>query len=191
MDFAHLGDTSLLEIGKDGKTIRHTNDQMGKFDRTAFEAIVEYQRKNKLSNFKEAVTSPEGRRFIIESGLHLNFVDNQGKTNKRKGCGVLNGLPEVNDYIETGTILIDTSQMLGFVLLSDGLELLPPLQEDDLQHNNRLNLMGEIVQRAGLRELYNAMSHMAEEDLFFNAYPRTKIMDDATGIYLQIAKKDE
>ena len=191
VDFAHLGDTSLLEIRHKGKVIRHTTDQMGKFDQAAFKSISEYQKKENLPDFRNAVLSQEGRQFIIESGLHLNYVDDNGKTNRNNGCGVINGLPEVKDYIETGTIKIDPSQTLGFVLMSDGLELLQSLQENILQHEDRLNLMGDIIRDSGLRGLYRAMDEMVEKDLSFNAYPRTKIKDDATGIYLQIAKRIE
>jgi hypothetical protein len=189
VDFAHLGDTSLLEIRHNGKVIRHTNDQMGKFDQAAFEAISEYQKRENLPDFRVAVLSQEGRRFIIESGLHLNYVDDNGETNRNNGCGVINGLPEVKDYIETGTVKIDPSKTLGFVLMSDGLELLQSLQENKLQHDNRINLMGNIIRGAGLLGLYKAMDEMVEKDSSFNAYPRTKIKDDATGIYLQIKKE--
>jgi len=189
VDFAHLGDTSLLEFRNDGETVRHTTDQMGKFDQAAFEAILEYQKREKFPNFKDAVMSPGGRRFIIESGLHLNYVDEQGRTDPAKGCGILNGLSEVSDYIETGTIEIDPSREGAFVLMTDGLEMLQPLQESDLQEKNRSNLMGSMVKRAGLLELYEAMNKMAEEDVYFDTYPRTKIRDDATGIYLQISNR--
>ena len=37
VDFAHLGDTSLLEIRHGGKVTRHTTDQMGKF--TSFVSV--------------------------------------------------------------------------------------------------------------------------------------------------------
>ena len=191
LDFAHLGDTSLLEIRREGKVIRHTTDQMGKFDQAAFEAISEYQKRENLPDFRNAVLSQEGRHFIIESGLHLNYVDEHGNTDRDNGCGVINGLPEAKDYIETGAIAIDSSQSMGFVLMSDGLELLQPLQENILQHDDRLNLMGNIIRDAGLRGLYRAMDEMVDKDLSFNAYPRTKTKDDATGIYFQIAKRVE
>ena len=189
VSFAHLGDTSLFELRNDGKTVRHTADQMGKFDQAAFEAILEYQQREKFPNFKDAVMSPGGRRFIIESGLHLNYVDEQGRTDPTQGCGILNGLSEVSDYIETGTTEIDPSRAGAFVLMTDGLEMLQPLQESDLQEENRLNLMGSMVKRGGLVELYEAMNKMAEEDVYFDTYPRTKIRDDATGIYLQISNR--
>ena len=188
MDFAHLGDTSLLEIRHNGKVIRHTTDQMGEFDQTAFKLILDYQKRESLPSFRDAVMTDEGRQFVIKSGIHLNYVDEHGKTKINEGCGVINGLPEARDYIETGTIPVDPSKTLGFVLMSDGLELLPPLQEDVLQQESRINLVGSIVQNMGIRELYNRMSIMAENDPLFDTYPRTKLKDDATGIFLQFKK---
>ena len=186
LEFAHLGDTSLLEICYDGRVVRHTTDQMRPFDSMAFEEILNLQRARKLPHFRDAVTLPEGRHFIIESGLRLNYVDTNGKTDKQQGCGVINGLPEMTDYIETGTFLVSPERTQSFLLLTDGLELLSPLYEKEEEHKQRLRRTAHLVQESGLDGLYNEVSKMAESDSDFDRYPRTKYQDDATGIYIQV-----
>lgn len=186
LEFAHIGDTSLLEICRDGNVIRHTKDQMEAFDRIAFEGALGLQKQRKLAHFKDAVTIPEGRHFIVESGLRLNYVDESGKTDREQGCGVANGLPEMKDYIEVGTVSINPEQTLGFIFLTDGLELLSPLYETDTQHTNRLRRTGRLIGQGGLLGLYNAGCKMAQADMYFDRYPRTKLQDDATGIYIQL-----
>lgn len=185
VEFAHVGDTSLLEVSVDRNVILHTNDQMRRFDVRAFEDILQLQKRLGLPHFKDAVQLPEGRHYIIESGLHLNFVDDLGMTDLAQGCGVLNGLPEMKDYIESGMINIDDKQNSSFILLSDGLELLSPLHEETSKQIKRFNQTAEIVQKFGLRGLYNKISKMTESDSYFDRYPRTKMQDDATGIYIQ------
>lgn len=186
LNFAHLGDTSLLELCHDGEAIQHTTDQMAPFDKAAFEAVADLQRRRGLPHFKDAVMLPEGRRFIIESGLQLNYVDTYGKTNRQQGCGVIDGLPEVADYIETGIVTIDPERTLGFVLLSDGLELLSSPGEKMAQRKQRLRRTARLIRRSGLCGLYDAMSKMAESDVHLDRYPRSKVQDDATGIYVRI-----
>ena len=184
VEFAHVGDTSLLEADVDGNVILHTNDQMGRFDKHAFEEILQLQKKLGLPHFKDAIQLPEGRQYIVESGLHLNFVNEFGMTDRTQGCGVLNGLPEMKDYIESGVININ-EKTSSFLFLSDGLELLSPLHEETSRRAKRFDRTAELIQQSGLRGLYNKMSKMAESDPYFDRYPRTKIQDDATGIYLR------
>ncbi|MCC6499688.1 MAG: hypothetical protein IT313_05410 [Anaerolineales bacterium] len=186
LEFAHLGDTSLFEACQDGTVIRHTRDQMGEFDNQALESVRAMQTYHQIKHFIDAVSSPEGREFIIQSGIRLNYVDENGTTNPQHGCGVLNGLPEMEDYIETGVVEIDPSRTFGFFALSDGLELLSPLDEKLAEQQQRYQKMGRIVRRFGLRGLYNQMTQMVSSDIHLDIYPRTKLQDDATGIYVQL-----
>jgi len=190
LEFAHLGDTTLLEIFQDGNVVRHTKDQMGPFDCIAFEQIMALQKEQELSHFRDAMLLPESRNFIIESGLRLNYVDLDGKTDRHNGCGVVNGMSEMEDYIETGVISINPNNTLGFALLTDGLELPTPLHERAEQRIKRFLRTSRLIQKHGLRGLHNEVVRMTDRDIYFDRYPRTKHRDDATGIYIQI-EKDE
>jgi len=186
LDYAHAGDTSLLEIRHDGDVIRHTTDQMGPYDEAVLHQAAHLRQIKGLPHIADAVALPEVRRLNIENGLRHNYVDTQGHTHPGDGCGVLDGLPELADYIETGTLPADPAQTAGFCLLSDGLELLAPLNETAQQQDDRLQQMGALIKSRGLSGLFEALQQMITADSHFDQYPRMKMQDDATGVYLQI-----
>jgi len=186
LEYAHAGDTSLLEIRHDGQVIRHTTDQMGPYDEAVLHQAAHLRQVKDLPHIADAVVLPEVRRLNIENGLRHNYVDTQGHTSPGDGCGVLNGLPELADYIETGTLPVDPAHTAGFCLLSDGLELLAPLNETAQQQDDRLRQMGALLKRRGLSGLFDALQQMITADSHFDQYPRMKMQDDATGVYLQI-----
>lgn len=188
LEFAHLGDTSLLEIHLDGRVTRHTTDQMGNFDSLAFERIMNLKRELNLPHFCDAVSRPEGRQFIIDSGIRLNYVDINGHTNTSEGCGVINGMTEMIDYLETGVIKIDPDDTKAIILLTDGLEFPTPLHEKQEQSEEMLLQISRIVQEKGLRGLYTDIVDVTNKDKYFDEFPRTKLRDDATGIYIQFEK---
>jgi hypothetical protein len=191
LEFAHLGDTGLFEMFYDGDVVRHTRDQMRPFDLQALISVLTLQQSRQIEHFENAVSSPEGREFIIQSGLRLNYVDDFGNTDPQQGCGAMNGLPQMEDYIETGTVELDGSRTAGLFLLSDGLELLSPLHEDPVQQHQRYRKIGQLVRQFGLRGLYNEMAQMTAADAHLDTYPRTKLQDDATGIYLGFGRVRE
>lgn len=186
LEYAHVGDTSLLEIRHDGQVIRHTTDQMGPYDEAVLHQAAQLRQEKDLPHIADAVALPEVRRLNIENGLRHNYADTQGHTHPGDGCGVLNGLPELADYIETGTLPVDPAQTAGFCLLSDGLELLAPLNETAQQQDDRLRQMGALIKSRGLSGLFDALQQMITADSHFDQYPRMKMQDDATGVYLQI-----
>jgi hypothetical protein len=188
LEFAHLGDTSLFEVFHNGDIIRHTRDQMGPFDLHALESVRAMQQRYSIEHFQDAVSSLEGREFIVQSGLRLNYIDNNGKTDLQKGCGAINGLPEMEDYIETGVVEVDSDQTLGFLILSDGLELLSPLHEDTLEERQRYRKIAQTVREWGLHGLYYKVEEMTSSDISLDVYPRTKLQDDATGVYLEVGR---
>lgn len=193
LEYVHLGDTVLLEFRRDGRVLKHTTDQMGQFDQVAFEKVLALKKELMLNHFRDAVKLPEGRRFIIESGLRLNYTDVNGSADRLNGCGVINGMREMENYIESGLISIDPDTTLGFALLTDGLELPAPLYEEDEQRASRNLRIADLIQNRGLRGLYDEVVKMTDEDMYFDLYPRTKIRDDATGIYIQFGatKRDD
>ena len=185
LEFAHAGDTSLLEIKRNGEVVRHTSDQMGAYDTAALRLAVELWKERKLPHLSDAINLPDVRQLNNKNGLRHNFADENGQTQPGHGCGVIDGLPELVDYIETGTLQVDLQQTEGFCLLSDGMELLAPLEESPVQTVARLNKTGQILKTGGVGGLFETIQHMAQSDPYFDQYPRMKFIDDATGIYLR------
>jgi len=187
LEYAHAGDTSLLEVRRNGEVVRHTTDQMGPYDREALRLAVTLRREKNLPHLANAVRLPEVRQLNKENGLRHNYVDEQGRTHPGQGCGVIDGLAGLNDYLEYGTFAVDPEQTEGFCLLSDGLELLAPLEETPAETKTRLRETGAILSRHGVRGLFETVEKMIRTDLHFDQYPRMKAQDDATGIYLRIS----
>ncbi len=186
LEFAHAGDTSLLEIRRNGDVIRHTFDQMGAYDAAALKLAVDLQQAHNLPHLTDAINLPEVQQLNNENGLRHNFVDENGQTQPGHGCGVIDGLPELADYIETGTLQVDPRQTEGFCLLSDGMELPAPLNESPVQTKARLEKTGQILKTGGVGKLFETVQQMAQSDPHFDQYPRMKFMDDATGVYLRL-----
>jgi hypothetical protein len=186
LDYAHLGDTNLIEIFRNGEAIRHTADQMGPFDSMMLQTAANIQIENQLPHFQDAVMLPEVRELNLRNRLRHNYVNARGHTDRQEGTGVINGLPQAEDYIDTGSIAVDPSRTVGFLLLTDGLELFPILCEQREQSEQRIRQIARLVRESGLRGLYDAVRKMAQGDPLFDQYPRVKYMDDATGIYIEI-----
>jgi hypothetical protein len=184
LEFAHAGDTSLIEVLRSGETLRHTRDQMGPFDQAMLRQAAAARQAAGLEHLRQAIRLPQVREIDLENGLRHNYQDEQGRTHPGQGCGVLDGLPALADYLETGILEIDPQRTLGYCLLSDGLELLAPLDETPAQAAARLRRSGEILARDGLGGLYKAMRRMAAGDPDFDEYPRAKAQDDATGVWM-------
>ncbi|MFQ5577950.1 MAG: protein phosphatase 2C domain-containing protein [Anaerolineae bacterium] len=186
LEFAHAGDTALLEIRRDGETIRHTADQMGRYDRATLQLAARLQHTHALPHFAGAVRLADVCRFNIENGLRHNYVDQQGRPRPGEGCGVINGLPELEAYIQTGTIPLDPRRTAAVCLHTDGLELPAPLPETPAQSQARLRQTGALLTEGGPGRLFEAVHSMLAADAHFDQYPRLKPQDDATGIYLPL-----
>lgn len=189
LEYAHVGDTSLLEIRRDGEVICHTSDQMGPYDAEVLQSATRLREEKGLPHLRDAISLPEVRWMDIENGLRHNYVDESGRTQPGQGCGVIDGLPELADYIESGAIPIDPTQTAGFCLMSDGLQLLAPPDETADEAKARLRRTGNLLKAQGVRGLFEAVWEMAESDPHFDKYPRMKALDDATGIYLEFLTK--
>lgn len=185
LEYAHAGDTALLEIQGNQSTLCHTSDQMGKFDQEVLELAWHLMKEKRLGSFKEAVRLPTVVQKDKENGIRHNFVNFAGKTDPSQGAGVVNGLPELENYVETGRILIDLQRTSGFCLISDGLQLLSHLDESSTAKRQRLQNMGQILLQGGLPKLYKEVTAMIQSDPDLNKYPRVKMQDDATGIWIR------
>ncbi|HVU13854.1 MAG TPA: hypothetical protein VHD90_21400, partial [Phototrophicaceae bacterium] len=101
--FAHASDTCLVAFEQGGKVLQLTDAQMSQHDQAALNTGARIQRELGLNHFADAIVQPQVRQHNLDNALFHNYVDLQGNTDRSLGVGVIDGLPELADYIQTGT----------------------------------------------------------------------------------------
>ena len=195
LEYAHAGDTCLIVGLTSGEIRVPTPDQMGGFDAEVLGRAIDLQcqRGTRRLCLREVLELPEVRRADRRNRMHHNYVDENGLTVAGSGCGVLNGLPELEAYLRVGMIPLDEVDFL--MLVSDGLlwpasksELTASVLPGDLA-NYATPIHGRTAQignRKGLRALLDELRVLEREDQCLDEYPRIKQHDDATGILLRL-----
>lgn len=161
LDYAHVGDTELLLFTQDGR----------------IESIVQTIPPQWQRGLVDAQDDDPTIRRHKRGGLLHNYTDKQGNTDTNIGTGVINGMEELADYVQTGQISLDG--VTDVLLCSDGF-LLPPESPD------RLSLMAEWVDKDGIHAYLKHLRSMEREDEERKLYPRPKVHDDATAIHLRL-----
>lgn len=186
-DFAHVGDTALLKVDNSGDVHLLTQDQMGHFDDEALEKVWQavQQPGNQVDNVAQAVERvPSVRETNLLNGRRHNYVDEQGRTQPSEGCGVINGLTALKDYIQTGQGVLNPSGRL--YLLSDGLTLplSPPRETPSARIQDNLIGWTKALHQGDLQALLRHLWSLTEADTSRNIFPRFKHCDDATALLI-------
>lgn len=134
----------------------------------------------------EAVKSfPPAREQNILNGIRHNYVNEKGKVVPSEGCGVINGLSQIEPYIQTGTSNLNPGEKI--YIMSDGLTL--PLYSQ-LCHStqksitNRIKGYRKALQEGDIPTLFQLSREIEEIDNEGNIFHRAKIHDDATCIMI-------
>ena len=179
-NYAHVGDTALICYDNDGSAEQLTTDQMGKYDEQALQVAVRLKAERNADHISDVTALDEVRSINTKNGLYHNYVAENGLTDIAMGVGVIDGLLEMDDYIEEGTFnLTDIDRLL---LCSDGIPLPTKLGE-----TSDLVAMGNKLKTLGLQGYYNYLRDIESKDVHRDEYPRFKVHDDATAIFLEFA----
>lgn len=169
LDYAHAGDTALFAFLADG-TVEQLTGANTHDDRLFREAQALRARGRSM---EDILQDGQIRQADIDSGVYHNYVDEGGQTHPGLGVGVIDGLPQFADYIETGQRSLDG--VVGVFVCSDG-----AIWPDDLQ------TMRHIIQTEGVRTYYHRLRALERDDAIRERFPRFKIHDDFTGLYVEI-----
>ncbi len=184
LEYAHVGDTTLFLFYRDGRIHVPTADQMGKYDAQALALAVSIKAEQGAAHLMDILNDPRIAENNRNNGLYHNYVDEQGQTDVNVGVGVINGLPEVESYIQMGTV--DLHDVTGVMLCSDGFLWPAPLTENETEQSRRYQHMRDIIEQEGLHGYYEKLRAAEAADATRDQYPRFKIHDDATGVYLEV-----
>jgi hypothetical protein len=182
LQYAHAGDTALCLFLKDGAVRQPTRDQMGPYDQAALATARSVQTAKQLPHLRDVVNDPDVIAANRHNGLYHNYVDEHGQTQSDVGVGVINGLPQLADYIETGTV--DLTQVAGCLVCSDGFIWPAAWDEEPAAEQARWRHMADIIQREGMRGYFAQLRAAESTDATLDRYPRFKVHDDATGVFV-------
>jgi len=181
--YGHAGDTAIFALYKDGHTEQITPDQMAQHDDKMRYRIREVMQSQPINSREDL------RPFLDEiwtlnqyNGLYHNYEDENGQPDPEVGVGVINGLPQLADYLVSGTLQIDTLEAI--IVATDGFFWPAPLDESSEQSADRLNRMGQMIRQYGLKAYMAALRTEELTDSDGHKYQRFGSHDDATAIML-------
>lgn len=179
--FAHAGDTALLICYEDGHveipTQKHSNMNYESALAVASQVVLKDG-----NSMLDAVNDPFIRALDRDHRIYHNFVDENGNTAPSRGTGVVDGLPQLEDYIMTGMVMLDGVEAI--IAVSDGFLWPSPLHETPTQRQIRLGRMWENIREKGVRGYLSMLRAEERADSNREKYPRFKLHDDATGVVL-------
>lgn len=179
--FAHAGDTALLVCYEDGHVEVPTQNHVDMNYESAL-AMASKVVLREGQSMLDAVNDPFIRALDRDHRIYHNYVDGNGKTAPKQGIGVVNGLPQLEDYILTGMVMM--AGVEAVITVSDGFLWPSPLHETSTQRQARLDQMWDNIRRKGVRGYVSMLRAEERADATREKYPRFKLHDDATGVVL-------
>ena len=184
LTYAHVGDTALFVFYKDGHVQKITSDQMISHDGRALRFAQNVQMEKQAPHLYDVVHLPEVIEQNMKNAIYHNYVDEQGAVNPSLGVGVIDGLPELASYVEVGELKLENVE--GILLCSDGM-LLAPLDESQTEEQKRYQTMKDSIIKHGLQTHIEQLRQVEVQDAYCDLYPRFKIHDDVSAIYLRFS----
>ncbi|MDR6549131.1 protein phosphatase 2C domain-containing protein [Paenibacillus qinlingensis] len=167
VEYAHSGDCMLIAVYEDDTIRIITRDQLEVVDRPT--------RQLWAQGVASGLTSRDDLWELVKPQIHAG----RALMNTPNGYSVLNGEPELADYMEFGRI--SRTQLKSLLLFSDG--LVAPQRELSLEEEFK-----QIVSRVtsmGLDNYIEWLIQVEEADPDCLQFPRVKKSDDKTAIYLE------
>jgi serine/threonine protein phosphatase PrpC len=183
LEVAHGADSALIAFQQDDTAVRITPDQMVQHDDKAKSLYLTDPDAKAEHPFFQALGDSRAREINRLNGLYHNFVSPDGQTDPAVGVSVINGLPNVADYMFQTCLPLD--QYKAVLLVSDGMFLPSQAPEDGLEPINtsttQLQLMGDLVLSQGLKGYVEHLRR--EETRVMNTPGALAWHDDASGLF--------
>ncbi len=183
--YAHAGDTALLICYDDGHVEVPTRHKQPLMDYESALALASQTALKRQTSMKDALDDPFIRALDRDHRIYHNYVDEQGKTVPERGVGVVNGLPELEDYIKSGIAMIQDAEAV--MVISDGFWWPATLHETEQDYDKRVRQMWQRIRQDGLLEYIAALRQAERTDSAHEQYPRFKLHDDATAVILWLS----
>lgn len=181
--YAHAGDSALLICYEDGHVEIPTQDYTIEANYESALAMASQAVLKKGQSMLDAVNDPVVRALDRDHRIYHNYVDETGQTVPERGVGVVDGLPELADYIRTGLVVLEGVEAV--MVMSDGFLWPAPLLETAKARQTRFERMWKRIQQAGIAGYLEALRLEERNDTNREKYPRFKLHDDATVVSLR------
>ncbi|MCI0709281.1 MAG: protein phosphatase 2C domain-containing protein [Chloroflexi bacterium] len=180
--YGQLGDTTLALCYADGSVEIPGREATRSYDSALFAAVQQVSARG--MTVIDVIQSPLIQSLNHNHRIFHNFVDDNGHTVPERGVGVINGLPELEDYIKTGVVSLQHVEAV--MLMSDGFEWPgnPTDPKDNLQE--RVQRMWQYIRQHGVHRYLKFLRAEERADPDREKYPRFKLHDDATGMVLYL-----
>lgn len=176
-------DAAVFLIYTDGSTEQVTPDQMAQHDNAAKRLWLAQPETPARHPFFRAWGDNLGQELNRTNGLYHNYVAENGALDHAVGVSVVDGLPEMKQYMFKTTRPLENVRAV--LVTSDGMFWPAPLNETEVAARERINRMGQRIMRDGLNGYLSALR--AEEvrlrESGINPY---QFHDDATGLLLTL-----
>ncbi|NDJ75681.1 MAG: hypothetical protein GYB65_05435 [Chloroflexi bacterium] len=189
--WAHAGDTALLVAYDDGRIEMPASPESVQIDSELKRITQALREVHPAMTIGEIVQRPEIKQRNLHSALYHNYVDEHSLPQPSQGVGVVDGLPELRYFIQTGSV--DLNGVSFVAVVSDGLEWPANADEvfaDSLEDaaalcEGRRTHMVTQINRLGLQGYLRSLREAEALDSEHEQYPRFKTHDDATGVLLR------
>lgn len=179
---AQGADSVVFVIRRDGTTELVTPDQMAKHDNAARQAWFTQPEASAEHPFFRARGDNLGMEINRRNGLYHNYEGPDGEIDPAVGVSVLDGLPQMADYMFQTDLPLDDVQAV--LLVSDGMFWPAKPGETPEGAQTRTNQMGERIMRDGLAAYVTAM-HAEVQRFRDEGINPFQWIDDATGLLLR------
>ncbi|MEK6899241.1 MAG: hypothetical protein AABW79_04050 [Nanoarchaeota archaeon] len=162
LEWAQLGDCNLIY-----------------FDNSSVMRVVEAYNHDKPSLALLERKALKQDRVKLDSEIRQSIIDVRRRANVN--YGMLNGEPKALNFMEKGNIPL--SEVASFCIFSDG--LLFPSRKPSVE-NTDYGRMGNFLLKEGIKGLLKHVRETENDDLEKISYPRFKIHDDISCIYVSL-----
>ncbi|NGM83442.1 hypothetical protein G5B47_13545 [Paenibacillus sp. 7124] len=169
VEFIQAGDCMIYAIYEDGAIRAITRDHVA--------AIDHESKRIWIDGIEAGVRSKDQLWETVKPVIAAN----KQKMNTAEGYSVLNGMAEAEQFFEYGRI--NRIRLQSLLLVSDGL-FYP--EEGETSEEDGVKSMVREVRQTGLSRYAEWLLQLEREDAECIRYPRFKVSDDKTGIYIRL-----
>ncbi|WP_238590899.1 protein phosphatase 2C domain-containing protein [Paenibacillus beijingensis] len=171
IEYVQAGDCMIIAFYTDGNIRVLTRDQVEAIDKRSMKAWQD--------GASQGITSREQlwekvKPTILQNKYGMNTLD---------GYSVLSGEPELAELLEYGRI--NRIRLRSLLMITDGLFL--PREKDDAPRSE-MELLGRRIEEDGLSAYAHWLLETERQDPECRKYPRFKVSDDKTGIYIDFGQ---